>query len=126
MLQRRCRRGRAAASAALERSAAWSPGASLSLSSASVAMLELGARAPELREEHHVEHAAQVIHAGGPARAALEADDPLDRGRMAEAPLAERVLEVHELLRELVELPVPLGVAIDLHPGGAHRLVELA
>src|SRR3954466_4119300 len=117
MLVSRCRRGLAPASTALPRSAAWSSGASLSLSSASIPTgSELGARAPELREKHHIQHAAQVVHARGAAGAALEADDPLHRGRMAEAPLAERVFEIHQLLRELVELPMLLGVPIDLHP----------
>src|SRR3954469_25577941 len=126
MLVSRCRRGLAPASTALPRSAAWSAGASLSLSSASVATRsELGACAPELREKHHVQHPAQVVHARGAAGAALQADDPLHRGRMAEAPLAERVFEIDQLLGELVELPVLPGVPVDLHPGLAHRFVEL-
>src|SRR5690349_9742736 len=87
--------------------------------------LELGARPPELGEEDHVQHAAQVVHAGGAAGAALEADDALHGRRVAETPLPEGVLEVHELLGELVELPVALGAAVDLHPRLAHGFVEL-
>ena len=55
------------------------------------------------------------------AGAALEADDALDGRHMAEAPQAECVLDVGELLAELVQVPVPVGVAVHHQP----RLLDL-
>src|ERR1700754_1535754 len=43
---------------------------------------------------------------------------------MTEAPLTERVLEVDQLLGELVEPPVLLGLAIHDEPRGGDALVE--
>src|SRR6185503_20121008 len=77
-----------------------------------------------LGKEDHVEQSAQVPHARSAPGAALEADHALDRGRVAEAPLAKRVLEVDELLGELVEVPMLGRVAIDVDPRTAHRFVE--
>src|SRR6185437_16705614 len=78
--------------------------------------LQVGAQLPDLRKEHDVEHLAQVAHAGGAAGAALEADDALDRRYVTEAPEAEDVLEVGELLAELIEVPVGGRIAIDDEP----------
>ena len=60
--------------------------------------------------KRRVERVAQVADARRAAGAALEADDALDRGHMAEAPLPEEVLQVDQLLRQLVEVPVSRGV----------------
>jgi hypothetical protein len=73
--------------------------------------------APDLREQHHIQHLAQVAHAAGAAGAALEADDPLHGGDMAEAPEAEGVFQVGEFLAQLVQVPVLLRVAVDGQPG---------
>src|SRR6185503_10427093 len=80
---------------------------------------------PELGEQADLERLAQIHHALGAARAALEADDALDRRQVAETPLREAVLEVDELLGELVEVPVLLGVAVDLQPSLLDALVVL-
>ena len=71
---------------------------------------------PQLREEDHVEHAAQVADAGRPARSRLEADHPLDRRHVAEAPKPERILEIGQFLTELVQIPMRRGVAIGNEP----------
>src|SRR5690606_16009673 len=81
---------------------------------------------PDLREEADIDHALQIADAAGAARAALESDDPLDRHTVAEAPGLELVLEVHQALGQLVEIPVALGIPVDLGPRRAHRLVRRA
>src|SRR5437868_2912305 len=74
---------------------------------------------PQLGKQHRLQQAAQVIHPRGAAGAALEADDTLHGGGVAEAPLAKGILQVHQFLGQLVELPMPVGMAIDLDPRGA-------
>ena len=71
---------------------------------------------PEFGEQHDVEHLSQI---GNPRRttgALLEFDDPLHRRHMVETPAAEIVLEIHQLFRELVQLPEPGRVLIDRQP----------
>src|SRR5438445_13824013 len=86
---------------------------------------EIGAQLPDLGEQHDVEHLAQIADARGAAGAALESDDALDRGHMAEAPEAKRILEVGELLAELVQVPVRLRIAIDHEPCRFDRIARL-
>src|SRR5690606_681653 len=50
----------------------------------------------------------------------LEADDPFDRSYMIEAPAAEIILEIDELLRQFVERPMLLRLCVDLPPGFPH------
>ena len=78
-----------------------------------MAGLQLGAQAPDLGKQYHVQHLLEVAHAAGAARAALEADDALHRGQVAEAPEAEGVFEVGEFFAELVQVPVVVRVAVD-------------
>ena len=42
---------------------------------------------------------------------------------MPEAPLAERILQVDKLLGQLIQIPIPVRVAIHLTPGRFHRLI---
>ncbi len=51
--------------------------------------LERGTHSPQFREQHRVEHLAQVTHALRATGAGLETDDALHRGHMPKAPLAE-------------------------------------
>jgi MFS family permease len=88
-------------------------------------LLQQRADLPQLREEAALEHPAEIGDPGGAAGAALHADNPLHRLDVSEAPLLEGILEVDQLLGQLVEIPVPGGVAIDGEPGVAHRGVRL-
>jgi hypothetical protein len=82
-----------------------------------------GPQRKQLREQHHVQHLAQVADAGRAAGAGLEADDALDRRHVAEAPGAEGGLHVDQLFGQFVQRPVVLGVAVDLQPGRQHGVV---
>src|SRR5262245_11459874 len=64
--------------------------------------LEPRPQVPQLGEEPDVEPPAQIRDPRGAAGAGAEADDPLDRRHVAEAPLADEVLEVDQLLGQLV------------------------
>jgi hypothetical protein len=64
---------------------------------------------PEFGEELGLEHPLEVAYAPRPPGPPLEADDALHGGHVVEAPAAEIVLEVDELLGQLVELPMRLG-----------------
>ena len=75
------------------------------------------AHPPELRKELDLQHALEVADAGRAASAPLEADDALDRRDVVETPASEIVLEVDQLFRELVEVPVVGGITVDLGPG---------
>ena len=75
------------------------------------------AHAPEFWEELDLQHALEVGDARRAARAAFEADDALDRGDVIETPAPEIILEVDQLFRELVEVPVLGGVVVDDPPG---------
>ena len=77
-------------------------------------------RTCQAREQHDVEHLAQVRRAAGAAGALLEADDALDGRYVTEAPLAERILEIDEFLGHLVVL---LRMTVHLEPRGFDRLV---
>src|SRR5450631_1588342 len=87
--------------------------------------LKRGANLPEFGEQHDVEHLAQVPRPAGAAGAALEADDPLHRGDVVEAPAAEIVLEIDQLLGELIDLPMRRRFAVDRFPGREHGGVLL-
>src|SRR4051794_7240972 len=67
---------------------------------------QLRAHVPELGEVRVVERLPQEADAGAAAGAALEADDPLDRHHVPEAPEAEALLGVDELLAHLELVPV--------------------
>src|SRR5690606_14853972 len=54
--------------------------------------------------------------AAGSPRAALQADHALHRGDVVEAPAAEIVLEIDQLLGQLVKLPVAVRLVIDRPP----------
>ena len=71
--------------------------------------LKLGPDVPKLRKKHDLQHAAEIGDTRSAAGAALETDDPLDRRHMVEAPAAEIVLEIDQLLGELIELPMLRG-----------------
>jgi hypothetical protein len=77
--------------------------------------------APEFREEFDLEHALEVADARRAACASLQADDALDRRDVVETPAPEIVLEVDQLFRQLVEVPVMGGIAVDLGPGAGQR-----
>src|SRR6516225_9240865 len=78
--------------------------------------------APEFGKEFDLQHALEVGDARGAACASLEADDALDRRDVVETPAPEIVLEVDELFRELVEIPVMGWISIDLSPGARQSL----
>ncbi len=78
------------------------------------------AQFPDLRKQHHIQHAPQIAHAARAASAPLEADHALHRGHVAEPPEAEGIFQVRELLAQLVQVPVALRIAIDGKPGGFH------
>jgi hypothetical protein len=42
-----------------------------------------------------------------------------------EAPQLESIIEIHEVLGELVQIPVLAGIVINAEPGGRHRLAGL-
>ena len=71
---------------------------------------------PDFRKQHHIEHLAQVAHATGTTRAALKTDDALDRGDVAKAPKAKRVLQISEFFAQLVQVPVCFWVAVGDQP----------
>src|SRR5688572_13836556 len=74
------------------------------------------AHGPELREKPELEQLGQVSHPARAARTALVTDDPLHSLHVAEAPELELVIEVDELLGELVQVPVLLGVVVHGEP----------
>ena len=78
---------------------------------------DLGADLPELREEGAFQRRAQEGDAGGTTGPGAEADDALHRLHVAEAPLLEGILHIHQLLRELVEIEMRLRLAVDPQPG---------
>lgn len=59
-------------------------------------VLQVGTEPPQFGEEDGIEHAAQIPHSLGSARAGFETDDALHRGHVTEAPLAERILQVDQ------------------------------
>src|SRR4051794_26945326 len=67
----------------------------------------------QLREERQVQGGAQEPDPRRAARPALVADDPLHGLHVAKAPELEALLDVHELLAELVGLPVALRGVVD-------------
>nr|GEU28320.1 hypothetical protein [Tanacetum cinerariifolium] len=77
------------------------------------------------REQHHVQHLAQVIDAVRAAGAGLEANHALHRGHVAEAPQAKRGFQVHQLFGQLVQRPVCARVPVHGGPGGLDRIVRL-
>ena len=64
--------------------------------------LQLRPHPPKLREQHHIQHLAQIVHTRRAAGAYLVADHALDGGDMVEAPAAGVVLYVEELLHEVI------------------------
>src|SRR5919108_3130760 len=82
--------------------------------------LKLSPHVPELGKQHDLQHLAQIGDSSSAAGAALQPDDALDRGDVVEAPAAEIVLEVDELLGELVEHPALSRRSIDGLPCGEH------
>src|SRR5688572_3628259 len=84
--------------------------------------LDLRPQRPQLREGPLAQRRLEVGHARRPARAALQADDSLDRHHMLVAPAGEGVVDVDQLLGQLVERPVPFGIAVDIGPGRLHPL----
>src|SRR5579883_761557 len=79
---------------------------------------------PQLREEPELQEPAEIGDAFGAAGARLAADDALDGRDMAEAPLAEEILEIDQLLAELVDVPMAFGVAIGGDPRRLDRFVR--
>src|SRR3982751_4460466 len=75
--------------------------------------LERRSHVPELGEEHVEQRFFEERHAGAAAGAALEADDALDGGDVAEAPKLEALFDVDELLAHVVSGPVLGGVFVD-------------
>src|SRR5262245_15083315 len=67
----------------------------------------------EIVEEAQFERLLEEGDAAGAAGAGLHADDALDRADMVEAPALEQHLHVHQLLGEVVELPMVLRLSID-------------
>ena len=72
---------------------------------------------PKFRKEFDLQHALEVTDSRRAACAPLEADDALDRRDVVETPASEIVLEVDQLFRELVEVPVVGWISVDLGPG---------
>ena len=64
--------------------------------------LELRPHLPKLREQHHIQHLAQIINACRAAGADFVADHALDGYDVIEAPAAEVVFYVDQLLREVM------------------------
>src|SRR6195952_5991988 len=82
-----------------------------------------GPDVPKLGKQHNVEHLPQIWRATRATRSLLESDDPLDRGHMPKAPLPERIFEIDEFFRHLVEFPMLARTAIDFQPRGFHARV---
>jgi hypothetical protein len=74
---------------------------------------EVGADFPEFWEEGVVDDVFEVVDAGGAAGAAFEPDDALDDLHMPESPEGLGLVDVDELLRHFVGVPVGVGVLID-------------
>src|SRR5687768_2055542 len=70
----------------------------------------------QVMEEPQIERLLQERDAAGAAGAGLHADDALHRADMIEAPALEQHLHVHQLFREVIELPVVAWAAIDGEP----------
>src|SRR4030095_1082054 len=62
----------------------------------------------EIVEEAQLERFLEERDAAGAAGAGLHADDTLDRADMVEAPALEQHLHVHQLLGEIVQVPMIL------------------
>ena len=82
--------------------------------------LQIRPKLPKLRKQNNVEHFTQITHACRPPRSELEPNHPLNRGDVVEAPAAEVVFNVDELLREVVQIPIRFGVAVHGKPCGLH------
>ena len=54
------------------------------------------AQCPDIAEQHHVQHFAQVAHAASAFGAAFEANDGLNGGDMAKVPEAEVVFQCRQ------------------------------
>ena len=67
---------------------------------------DVGANVEQFREEGEVQRCAQEPDARRAARAALVADDALDRLHVAESPELEALLDVDELLAQVVRRPL--------------------
>src|SRR5580765_3918132 len=67
----------------------------------------------QFREERQLKRLPQERNAGRAARAALMANDALDRLHVAEAPELEALLDVDELLAHVVVAPELVGLLVD-------------
>src|SRR5882762_7698457 len=82
---------------------------------------------PQLRKELELQRLGEIGNAAGAAGAGLVADDALDGFQVMAAPQLEIVVEVHQALGELVQVPARITVVVHAEPGAGFlfaRLVE--
>src|SRR5258708_33984565 len=92
---------------------------------ATVLCLHGGANRPEFRKELQLQSLGQIRHAARAAAAALVAYDPLHRLDVRKPPELELIVQVHESLRQFVQIPFLDGVVIDAEPGRGNLLAGL-
>ena len=88
-----------------------------------LAPLEDRPQAPQFGEGALGQGRGEIFDPRRAARALLEADHPLDGDDMLVPPDREGVVDIDQLLGELVEAPVIVGVPIDLRPGRLDRRI---
>src|SRR5256714_11440 len=75
---------------------------------------------PQLRKELELQRLGEIGNAAGAAGAGLVADDALDGLQVMAAPQLEVVVEIHQALGELVQVPARFRVVIHAEPGASH------
>src|SRR2546430_10922574 len=75
---------------------------------------------PQLRKELELQRLGEIGNATGAAGAGLVADDALDGLQVMAAPQLEVVVEIHQSLGELVQVPARFRVVIHAEPGAGH------
>src|SRR5213082_3287484 len=72
---------------------------------------------PQLRKELELQRLGEIGNAAGAAGAGLVADDALDGFQVMAPPQLEVVVEIHQALGELVQVPARFRVVIHAEPG---------
>src|SRR5215472_19353595 len=90
------------------------------ISRSSAPLVEVVAHLVEIGKEAKLESGLQIADAGRAARPRLVADDALDGGHVIEAPALKQPFDIHQLLGEIVELPIGVMLAIDRRPDRNH------
>ena len=98
-------------------------GSALEYAAAPVTASHMAVRTVPTPEEPQLEQFREVGNAAGPARATLVADDSFDGLHVAEPPELELVVEIDELLGQLIQIPVLIGVVIHGEPAAATPLL---